>query len=246
MQNELEQALETVFPRLDLLSGQRIRHFYQLLLEEAPLLGLSGITDPREVASKHILDCAFLGRALKEESLQWNRLVDIGSGAGLPGIILGILCPFLEEVVLVDSRNKAICWLKKVARDLGLENVVPIQARAEEMGQGKERESFDLVVTRAFGPLPLVLEYCVPLVRIGGTLIAMRGPAESSIEIREILHLLGARVIKETSYTLPWSMGKRKLLFIHKEQSTPSSYPRPGGKAKKRPLVFHVKQYPNG
>jgi len=241
----LDEALLSVPIFLSEEQRRQLQGYFDLLVREAPALGLSGITDEREVAAKHLADSSFLAKAIQERAPQAQSALDLGSGAGVPGIVVRILCPQLERVVLLDSKAKAIQWTQGIAESLSIEGLEAIQGRAEELGQGTDREEYDVVMARAFGPLPLVLEYGIPLVRLGGTLVAMRGPVSDDCKSLDIAGLLGAEGGEEISYELPWRAGKRRLLLFRKRSSTPSRYPRGQGKAKKRPIVFHVKHYPN-
>jgi len=242
----LNEALQSISLRVNHKTERLLNAYFDLLVREAPKLGLSGITLDREVAAKHLADAAFLAKVIQERFPHARTALDLGTGAGVPGMVVRILCPDLERIVLLDSKAKAIQWVQGAATSLRLQGLEPLQGRAEELGQGKHREAYDLVMVRAFGPLPLVLEYGIPLVRTGGTFFAMRGPTPCDCELQAIAALLGAKLSEEISYALPWKMGKRTLLLLRKTDTTPSRYPRGRGKAKKRPIVFHVKHYPNG
>lgn len=192
---------------------------------------------PREeMADKHFLDS--LSVLLVPGVREAGKVVDIGSGAGFPGIPLKIACPHVE-MALVDSLGKRVKFLEAVVDKLGFENAVCLHGRAEELGQGPEhREKYDAALARAVAGLPVLCEYLLPLVRVGGTAAAMKGPGGRGEveEASKALQTLGGEVVDIVEITLP-SGDQRQIIVMEKVSSTPREYPRRPGIPQKRPLV---------
>lgn len=207
--------------------------FYELLTETNKVMNLTAITDFDEVIGKHFLDSVALFKAvdLKKEL----SLMDVGTGAGFPGIPLKIMRPDLK-LTLLDSLNKRLNFLKAVCTELGLESTL-VHRRAEEAGLDKTmRESFDVAVARAVAPLNVLCEYCIPLIKMKGIFFAMKGPAvqEELNGSSYAIELLGG---EET--VLPFLLPdgeERTLIKIQKKRFTPKGYPRHGGTIAKHPL----------
>lgn len=197
-----------------------------------------GVRDPDEILMRHILDS--LSGLYWEPLRRATLLVDVGSGGGLPGIPLKIVLAG-AEVTLIEATAKKVRFMQRAVGDLGLAGVTVVNARAEAVGQDPSfREKFEIAITRAVGPLAIVLEYCAPLVRRGGTVLAMKGHLEND-ELRggdraaTALGLEAGEVIP-----VPWlketEVENRNLVLFKKIKSTPDAYPRRPGLAKKRPL----------
>ncbi len=205
----------------------QLSRYGELLIEWNEKMNLTGITDPQGVAIKHMLDSA-VGISLIP---QGASLVDVGTGAGFPGIVLKILRPDLE-VVLLDSLRKRLNFLDAVIQELGLEKVQTVHARAEEAGHKKElRESFDIVVARAVSSLPSLLELCFPLVKKNGKFIAWKGPKgrEEASDAKRALELLGGGKVEIIEIALPGADEPRLLIQVKKIKLTDKKYPRKPG-----------------
>lgn len=201
-------------------------------------LNLTRITEPEEVQVKHFLDSLTCLLGLGGD-LEGKRLIDIGSGAGFPGLVLKVYEPTLK-VTLLEARGKRTDFLRHVVDLLELGGVEVIQARAEELGQSPQyRERYDFAVARAVAPMPTLVEYGLPLVRITGRLVAMKGPkawAEMD-EAAEAIERLGGRTRELKSLTLPLVYEKRILVVIEKAWPTPDRYPRRAGLPARRPIA---------
>lgn len=225
---------------LTLLEG-----FFNLLHEEAVPYGLSGISGDREIAVKHLVDAGVLASWIRDHAPSAETLMDIGSGAGVPGIPLRILIPHLSNVVLVDTKRRAIEWTQRAADHLGLKGISFQWNRAEDLGRGEFRDMSDIVTCRALAPLDVSMEYSLPLVKPGGIFVAMRGTDPGSSELAQVAEELGGQHIQNFPYTLPWDMGTRHLVACGKVSPCPQAYPRATAKIRKRPIVFHVKHSPH-
>lgn len=166
------------------------------------------------------------------------KLVDIGTGAGLPGIPIAIARPDVQ-VTLIDGTGKKIRFLESVVKELGLDNVTPLNARVEDVGQDPaHRATYDIAVSRAVGPLNVVLEYSLPLLKVGGTMLAMKGP-KAEDELREsgdAMVTLGAGEVTVVDAYPESFDNELVIVMVTKEDATPSEYPRPSGTPKKEPL----------
>lgn len=212
---------------------QQFSTYLEELVETNAHMNLTAITEPEEIWAKHFLDSAVL---LKKVSLPLGAsCIDVGTGAGFPGMVLAILRPDLQ-VTLLDSLQKRIGFLEHTAELLGLGNVRCVHARAEDAAQNPVyREQFDLATARAVAALPVLSEYCLPFVKIGGRFAAMKGPSEAAETAETAIAVLGGRVISEEEYALAQA-GERRLIVIEKAEITPAKYPRRSDKIKKKPL----------
>ena len=206
-----------------------------LLLEKNQVMNLTAIREAEGVARFHMLDCAAL---LRYCDFQGKTLIDVGTGAGFPGMALKILVPTLE-ITLLDSLNKRLDWLLETCGSLGLENIHTLHARAEEqalvMGY---RDSFDFVTARAVAELRLLCELCLPFVKVGGQFLAMKSTG-SDQELEEAAHavkLLGGRLKGVYDYLIPGTEVTHRLIAIEKTAPTLRGYPRKWGKMQKQPL----------
>ena len=209
---------------------------YTLLLTHQAEAGLTSLTDPAEIASKHFLDS--LTCLLIREIAPAETVADIGSGGGFPGLVLAVARP-QAHYTLIESNRKRASFLEEAVETLHLDNTTILRERAETAGRHPaHRDHYHLVLSRAVAPLPVSLEYCLPLARVGGHCLAMKGPhAPDEIERSDrALSELRGRIAKTKDLSLPHSMGKRTLLLIEKIESTPDRYPRRPGLPAKRPL----------
>lgn len=209
--------------------------YYELLIEWNKVMNLTAIIDFREVIIKHFLDSLSLVKVLRPND---EKLIDIGTGAGFPGIPLKIVFPNMN-ITLLDSLNKRINFLEEVIQALGLNNIKAIHGRAEDFGRDKNyREQYDLCVSRAVAKLPTLSEYCLPYVKAGGFFIPYKS-RQSVEEIKEgehALNILGATIEQVKEFYLPETDIERMLIVIHKKNKTPLKYPRNAGKPSKEPL----------
>jgi 16S rRNA (guanine527-N7)-methyltransferase len=209
--------------------------YQALLLEWNQKFNLTAITDPQEMQLKHFYDSLTCLRAIPPDA---QSLIDIGCGAGLPGIPLKIMLPQLK-LVLADSVGKKVEFCKIAAKELGLTDVTALHARAEDLGQDKaHREQYDWAIARAVAPLPVLAEYLLPLVRVGGSMLAQKGAsAASELELaNKAIRVLGGGQAKLDAFELPVTHDQRALIQVVKEKNTPAQYPRKAGTPSKKPL----------
>lgn len=212
---------------------EQLKRYYELLISWNEKMNLTGITEKEHVYLKHFYDSTTLFSAV--DLTKENTLCDIGTGAGFPGLVLKILFPNLK-VTLVDSLNKRIEFLKVVIKELGLTEIEAVHARIEEYGI-LNKEKFDVVTARAVAPLNILLEYSIPLVKVGKTFIAMKANAEEELETSaHALKVLDSSILKVHTFTLPIEKSNRTLIVIKKEKTTNKKYPRKYSDIKKRPL----------
>lgn len=215
--------------------GQFLR-YYELLIEWNEKINLTAITEYQDVMKKHFIDSISLVKAcnLKQEI----RLIDVGTGAGFPGLALKIAFPNLE-VTLLDSLNKRILFLEAVVRELGLSKVETVHGRAEDLARQKPfRETFDLCVSRAVAKLSTLSEYCLPFVKTGGQFISYKSEkiSEEIENAEKAIRILGGRLERQVEFCLPESDIYRNLSVIKKVKETDMKYPRKAGVPGKTPL----------
>lgn len=231
----MRQTLEQGLPELGIGIGliPRLAGFAELVLERNQVMNLTAITEPKDVAALHLLDSLELAALA---GLEAGRLVDVGCGAGFPGVPTAIARPGLQ-VTLLDSLGKRVDFLREACGKLGLENVECIHQRAEEFA-GARREAFDFAVSRAVAALPVLCELCLPLVKVGGKMLAMKS-ANSDEEIQGAGHaaeVLGGRVEWVKDYTIPTTDVVHRVVCVEKVKATPGKYPRRFALIKKQPL----------
>lgn len=218
------------------LSDRQLEQFeiyFEFLVEYNNYVNLTAITEKEEVYIKHFYDSILVGQVLDLTTVK--TICDVGSGAGFPSIPLKIVYPNLE-VTIVDGLDKRITFLKQLVNKLGLENVNLVHGRAEEYAKD-HRESFDVVTARAVARANILNELCIPLVKVGGYFISMKGKnAEEEINEGNSLKLLNAKIIKQNEYYLPKEESKRVLILIEHFASAPNKYPRAYASIKKNPL----------
>lgn len=213
---------------------QKFQTYMELLVEWNEKINLTAITEPKEVAVKHFLDSLTVMQAA--EIKQESNIIDVGTGAGFPGLPIKIMRPDVH-LTLLDSLNKRLIFLKEVCSELKIEASF-LHARAEESGRQKAlREKFDIATARAVAPLNLLCEYCLPFLKIGGTFISMKGPncTEEVQQAQKAIALLGCELRQQKEFFLPDGSG-RTLIVIQKTKATPDIYPRHGSKITKNPL----------
>lgn len=213
--------------QLDLLD-----RYAEILVDYNQKVNLTAITTPEGIEDRHFVD-SLLFAAQPEVS---GRMVDVGTGAGFPGVVAKICKPDLE-LTLMEPTGKRVDFLRYVCAELGLTGVEFVKERAEEAARKTWRESFDLAGARAVAALPVLCEYCLPLVRVGGCFLAMKGPdadAERAAALNA-LKKLGGQYADTRAFTLP-DGSERRLVLCRKISQTPTVYPRNGGKIAKKPL----------
>lgn len=215
---------------------QQFATYFTQLVEWNEKMNLTAITDEPSVYLKHFFDS--ISAAFYVDLNKQLTICDVGAGAGFPSIPLKICFPKLE-VTIVDSLNKRIGFLEHLAKELELENVNFVHARAEDFGQNKQyREKFDVVTARAVARLSVLSELCVPLVKKGGLFIAMKGAAakDELVDAEKPLAVLGAKIMDNHSFLLPIEESERNIFIFNKVKNTPGKYPRKPGIPNKTPI----------
>ena len=210
--------------------------YYELLVEWNSFMNLTAITEFDQVITKHFLDSLSLVKVC--DVAQAGRILDVGTGAGFPGIPLKIVYPELE-VVLLDSLNKRVKFLNAVIENLGLTGITAIHGRAEDIAKQKEyREGFDLVVSRAVANLSSLSEYCLPFVKTGGMFVPYKsGSVDTELsEASRAIKVLGGEYRDTVRFELPGTDIDRTLVVIEKVKETPKKYPRKAGTPSKEPI----------
>lgn len=224
---------------LDAAQVARFARYRALLLDWNNRINLTAITDPGEVVTRHFLDSLTCAPLLPSPAVsQTPRLLDVGAGAGFPGLPLAIALP-QWDVTLLEATGKKVRFLETVITELGLTNAHALAGRAEEVAhQGAYRARFDAVTARAVASLPTLLEYCAPFARVGGTQIfPKKGDLSDEIAAgQRAATLLGARLDDLALVTLPVLADGRVLVLARQERACPPQYPRPAGAPAKRPL----------
>ncbi|NLN14585.1 MAG: 16S rRNA (guanine(527)-N(7))-methyltransferase RsmG [Tissierellia bacterium] len=223
---------------LELTDGQlnNFIKYKELLKEWNTKINITAITDDEEIDIKHFLDSLtpFTLDIFKGK----QRVIDIGTGGGFPGLPLKIVNPDLD-ITLLDSLNKRITFLKEVIHQLNLASIQAIHGRAEELGRKEEyREGYDICISRAVASLDTLSEYCIPFVKVGGYFISMKGPDidEELESAKNAIKILGGKVVDKKLIEIPESDIVHSLIVIEKIRKTPTKYPRGGGKPRKNPL----------
>ena len=234
--DELQKAAAEYGIALSYKQMEQFNRYFELLVEWNEKINLTAITEPKEVAIKHMIDSI---TAYDEKIFQDGvTVIDVGTGAGFPGLPLKIFCPEIK-LTLMDSLNKRIKFLQTVVEELGLQDVECVHARAEEGARNKKyRESFDLAVSRAVARLPILCEYCLPFVKKGGHFIALKGMQfhEEAEEAAKAIKVMGGSKTEIRPVKLPELDDKRAVITITKTMPTPKAYPRKAGTPTKNPI----------
>ncbi len=235
---EFENQIKEYAKEIDILLNQeQINQFYlymQILLEWNEKINLTAITKPEEIILKHFVDSITIAKYLKSNA----KIIDVGTGAGFPGIPLKIIRQDIE-VTLLDSLNKRVNFLNEVIEKLALPKIQAIHSRAEEAGKSKKyRENFDIATSRAVANLSTLAEYLLPFVKQGGQVIAMKGATiEEELEAsQKAIKVLGGKVKIIDTFCLPKSDIDRNVIILQKEKTTPAQYPRKPGTPAKEPI----------
>lgn len=235
--NNFKKELLYKMKKIDIeLTEKQVKQFYNymnLLIEWNNKINLTAITEPKEIILKHFVDCATINKFIDE-----NKVIDIGTGAGFPGIPLKIINEDLE-ITLADSLNKRIKFLDIVIETLELNKIETIHARAEELAKNKKyRQSYDIVVSRAVAALNVLLEYTTPFIKVGGKVICMKGNnvEEEIKESKNAIKILGTKMLPVEKVVLPDTEITRNIITVEKIKNTPAKYPRKAGTPAKEPL----------
>lgn len=229
---EMKKNLELIGFCEDDKKIQSFFEYMQLLLEWNEKINLTAITDEKEIILKHFIDSLTISKYC-----DGGKLIDVGTGAGFPGIPLKIWNDNLD-VTLLDSLNKRITFLEKIIKELKLNNTYAIHGRAENVAlQDEYREQYDYAVSRAVAPMNVLLEYMLPFVKVGGKCICMKGSNIKELdEAKKALEILGGKVVEIEEFCLPNTEIKRNNIIIEKIRKTPQKYPRKAGKPGKEPI----------
>ena len=236
MENKFDNELEKMNIRLTDDQKSQFDLYYELLIEWNRIMNLTGITDYDEVNLKHFTDSLTISRII--DMAQINTLIDVGTGAGFPGIPIKIAFPHIK-VYLLDSLNKRIKFLNEVIKKLGLKNIYAFHGRAEDFAKDRQyREKFDVCVSRAVANLSTLSEYCIPFVKTGGYFVSYKGgdSDEEVIRSENAITFLGGEIENTDRFFLPDTDMGRTLIKIRKRKRTPNRYPRKAGIPSKEPL----------
>lgn len=219
---------------LDETAVRRFCDYHRLLIKWNEKMNLTALCEPRDVAVKHFIDSLTLLRYA--DVPQGASVIDIGTGAGFPGLALKIARPDIR-LTLLDSLQKRLIFLNTVCEELALEDVVTVHSRAEDGARTDKRESFDFAVARAVAPMNVLCEYCLPYVKVGGQFLAMKGKtaAQELDEAQNAVIQLGGRVGEKQFFSLG-DAGERGIIMIEKVAPTPLQYPRKSKTIKNKPL----------
>lgn len=238
LKEEFSEKIKEYMNKINIeISDKQIEKFFDymnLLLEWNEKINLTAITEPEDIILKHFVDCATILKYINDE----DKIIDIGTGAGFPGIPLKILNEKLD-ITLMDSLNKRINFLNEIINKLDLKNIVAIHARAEELARNKGyREKFDIATSRAVANLSTLSEYMLPFVKKNGMVISMKGSniEEEVKNAKKAIKILGGEIEKIDNFNLANTNNIRNIITIKKVVKTPREFPRKAGKPSKEPI----------
>ncbi len=235
LQELLKQGVKEFGTELQEQQVQQLLQYKDILLEWNEKINLTAIEEDRDVIVKHYIDSLSILPFLEDKN---RKMIDIGTGAGFPGIPVKIAYGNLD-ITLLDSLDKRVKFLTEVINSLQLKGIKAVHGRAEDFGVRPEfREKYDIAVARAVAALPVLLEYCLPFVKVGGIFIAMKGSSTEEVDnSRKALEVLGGKIEDVKEFTLPFSDMRRNVVLVRKLRQTPTKYPRKAGKPSKEPLI---------
>lgn len=234
---EFEEKMQKECKNIDImLEAEQIAQFYEYMNELITWnekINLTAIVEPEEIIKKHFVDCLAILKYVEKES----QIIDVGTGAGFPGIPLKIAEPSLN-ITLLDSLNKRINFLNQIISKINLKNIKAIHSRAEEYVTKETRETYDIAVSRAVAELPTLLEYLMPYIKPKGICICMKGPKaiEELEKSKNAIQILGGKIEKIENIKIAENM-ERNIIIIRKIRNTPAKYPRKAGKPSKEPII---------
>ena len=232
----LEDSLKKLNLSIDEDQKSKFSKYYSLLLEKNKVMNLTRITDEEEIIIKHFVDSLMIAKVAEMEKVE--SLIDVGTGAGFPGIPIKIMWSKIK-VTLLDSLDKRVGFLQEVIEELDLEGAKAIHGRAEDLGQDNNyREKFDLCASRAVADLSVLSEYCIPFVKEQGEFVSYKadGSEEEIHNAKNAIEVLGGCLERIATETIPGTDIKRQFAVIRKIEKTDSKYPRKAGKPSKKPL----------
>lgn len=237
-EEEFNEKMKESLKELNIeLSEKQLNQFYNymnILIEWNKVMNLTNITEPEGIIQKHFVDSLTVLKSIKEN----DSIIDVGTGAGFPGIPIKIAFPE-TRITLLDSLNKRIKFLEEVINKLELKNIETIHGRAEEVAHNKKyREKYDIAIARAVAPLNVLSEYLLPFVKIGGYAICMKGTKgkEEAEEGKNAIKILGGEITNSREFNLPNTEMARTIIEIEKIKNTEKKYPRKAGTPTKMPL----------
>ena len=232
--NKIIDKMECLNININEYQISQLYNYMKLLIKWNEKMNLTAITEPNDIVLKHFIDSITINNFIEKNS----RIIDIGTGAGFPGVPIKVIRDDVE-MVLMDSLNKRILFLEEVINNLKLKKIVAIHNRAEDLGKNKEyRQKFDYAISRAVAPLNYLLEYMIPFIKGGGYCICMKGCniEEELDEAKNAISKLGGKLEKIEKIKLPQTEIERNIIIIKKVKDTPNQYPRKAGIPKKQPI----------
>ncbi len=227
----LFSSLKEFLPHVDMAKMEKLRRYQEMILASNRQFNLTSITEESDMLIKHFYDSLY---PLKYVDISGKSVLDFGSGAGFPGLPFAIFSPD-AQITLLDATKKKCDFLSSVKDSLSLDNVSVVNSRVENF---KKAGGFDVVTARAVAPLPILLEICAPLPRVGGCVLALKGAngEEELLAAKKAIAVLGLKFVKKETYHLPEDAGERRLFLFQKEKETPHRFPRPYPEILKKPL----------